>query len=101
MKGDAEFAEWWARLLRQGTSPAGAIALIDLYREIDVRGVLPSISAPTLVMHRSGDRLVLVDQARYLAEHIPGARVRRAARRATTSPGSATRTRSSTRSRSS
>jgi class 3 adenylate cyclase len=73
MKGDAEFAEWWARLLRQGTSPAGAIALIDLYREIDVRGVLPSISAPTLVMHRSGDRLVLVDQARYLAEHIPGA----------------------------
>ena len=74
MKGDAEFAEWWARLLRQGTSPAGAIALIDLYREIDVRGVLPSISAPTLVMHRSGDRLVLVDQARYLAEHIPGAR---------------------------
>ncbi len=73
MKGDAEFAEWWARLLRQGTSPAGAIALIDLYREIDVRGVLPSISAPTLVTHRSGDRLVLVDQARYLAEHIPGA----------------------------
>ena len=74
MKGDAEFAEWWARLLRQGTSPAGAIALIDLYREIDVRGVLPSISTPTLVTHRSGDRLVLVDQARYLAEHIPGAR---------------------------
>jgi class 3 adenylate cyclase len=73
MKGDAEFAEWWARLLRQGTSPAGAIALIDLYREIDVRGVLPSVSAPTLVTHRSGDRLVLVDQARYLAEHIPGA----------------------------
>ena len=73
MKGDAEFAEWWARLLRQGTSPAGAIALIDLYREIDVRGVLPSISTPTLVTHRSGDKLVLVDQARYLAEHIPGA----------------------------
>ncbi len=73
VKGDAEFAEWWARLLRQGTSPAGAIALIDLYREIDVRGVLSSISAPTLITHRSGDRLVLVDQARYLAEHIPGA----------------------------
>ncbi len=73
MIGDIEFAEWWGRLLRQGTSPAGAIALIDLYREIDVRGVLPSISAPTLVVHRSGDKLVRVDQGRYLAEHIPGA----------------------------
>jgi class 3 adenylate cyclase len=74
MKDDAGFAEWWGRLLRQGTSPAGAIALVDLYRELDVRGVLSSISAPTLVLHRSEDRIVLVGQARYVAEHIPGAR---------------------------
>lgn len=39
----SEFERWWARLLRQGTSPAGAIALIDLYREIDVRPILPMI----------------------------------------------------------
>ena len=44
--GDPEFERWWARLLRQGTSPAGAIALIDLYREIDVRAVLPTIDVP-------------------------------------------------------
>ncbi len=74
MAGDADFAEWWARLLRQGTSPAGAIALIDLYREIDVRGALSSISAPTLILHRSDDRIVRVDQGRYLAENISGAR---------------------------
>jgi class 3 adenylate cyclase len=74
MAGDAAFTEWWGRLLRQGASPAGAIALIDLYRELDVRGVLSSISAPTLILHRSDDRIVRVGQGRYLAENIPGAR---------------------------
>jgi class 3 adenylate cyclase len=73
--GDAEFERWWARLLRQGTSPAGAIALMDLYREMDVRGVLSSIDLPVLVMHFEGDRIVPVRQARFLAEQIPGARL--------------------------
>jgi class 3 adenylate cyclase len=45
-----------------------------LYREIDTRPVLASISAPTLVMHRSGDRAAPVQWGRYLAEAIPGAR---------------------------
>jgi len=72
--GDREFERWWARLLRQGTSPAGAIALMDLYREMDVRSILPAIDVPTLVMHRAGDRMVSAAQGRYLAETIPGAR---------------------------
>jgi pimeloyl-ACP methyl ester carboxylesterase/class 3 adenylate cyclase len=71
--GDGEFERWWARLLRQGTSPSGAIALMDLYREMDVRGVLPAIDVPTLVLHREGDRMIPVAQGRYLAETIPGA----------------------------
>ena len=73
--GDGEFERWWARLLRQGTSPAGAIALMDLYREMDVRSILPAIDVPTLVLHRIGDRMISVDQGRYLAETIPGARL--------------------------
>lgn len=72
--GDAEFERWWARLLRQGTSPAGATALMDLYREMDVRAILPAIDVPTLVLHRSGDRMIAVEQGRYLAEQISGAR---------------------------
>jgi class 3 adenylate cyclase len=72
--GDAEFERWWGRLLRQGTSPAGAIALIDLYREMDVRPVLPSIDVPALVLHRLEDRIVSVQQGGFLAEQIPGAR---------------------------
>jgi class 3 adenylate cyclase len=73
--GDGEFERWWARLLRQGTSPAGAIALMDLYREMDVRAVLPAIDVPTLVLHRVDDRMIAVDQGRYLTASIPGARL--------------------------
>jgi pimeloyl-ACP methyl ester carboxylesterase len=74
-KGDSEFEAWWGRLLRQGTSPAGAVALLDLYREIDVRGILSSIDVPTLVLHRPDDRIVSIAQGEYLAEQIPGARL--------------------------
>jgi class 3 adenylate cyclase len=71
--GDPDFRTWWARLLRQGTSPKGAVELIDLYREIDVRPVLPAISAPTLVLHRRDDSVVREAQGRYLASAIAGA----------------------------
>lgn len=72
--GDVEFERWWARLLRQGTSPAGAIALIDLYREMDVRGILSSIDVPALVLHRGEDRIVPVEQGHFLSQRIPDAR---------------------------
>lgn len=74
VEGDPEFERWWARLLRQGTSPAGAIALVDLYREIDVRAILPTIQVPTLILHRVDDKIVPVRQGQYLAERIPDAR---------------------------
>jgi class 3 adenylate cyclase len=41
---------------------------------IDIRGILPAIHVPTLVVHRAGDRDVDVRNGRYLAERIPGAR---------------------------
>lgn len=72
--GDRGFEDWWARLLRYGTSPAGAIALMALYRELDVRVALPAIEAPTLVVHCRGDRMIPLSQGRYLADHIPGSR---------------------------
>ena len=42
--------------------------------ELDVRHILPSIHVPTLVLHRSGDRAVPVENARYMAERIAGAK---------------------------
>lgn len=41
-------------------------------QEIDIRGVLPAIRLPTLVLHRVGDRDI--DDSRYMAAHIPGAK---------------------------
>jgi class 3 adenylate cyclase len=73
-EGNPEFERGWARLLRQGTSPSGAIDLMNLYREIDVRAALPAIGVATLVLHRRDDRVVPARQARYLADRIPGAR---------------------------
>jgi class 3 adenylate cyclase len=74
MAGDARFRNWWGRLLRSGSSPGGMVRLMDLYREMDTREVLPAITAPTLVLHRSRDRLAPDRWGRYLGEQIPGAR---------------------------
>ena len=60
--GNREFEQWWARLLRQGTSPSGATDLLSLYLEIDVRSALGTIGAPALVLHRTGDRMVPLRQ---------------------------------------
>jgi class 3 adenylate cyclase len=48
--------------------------LTAMFYDTDVRAVLPSVSVPTLVIHRKGDRVVNYRAGRYLAEHIPGAR---------------------------
>jgi class 3 adenylate cyclase len=70
---DARFCDNWARYLRAGASPGAAIALTKMNGEIDVRGVLPSIRVPTLVLHRTGDRAISVRAGRSMAEAIPGA----------------------------
>jgi pimeloyl-ACP methyl ester carboxylesterase/DNA-binding winged helix-turn-helix (wHTH) protein len=70
---DPAFREWWASYLRMGASPGAAVALTRMNAAIDIRGVLPSIRVPTLVLHRSGDRCLKVEEGRFLAQHIPGA----------------------------
>jgi class 3 adenylate cyclase/predicted alpha/beta hydrolase len=71
---DPAFREWWGRFLRQSSSPRGAVDLLSLYDQIDVRDVLPSVAVPTLVMTRAEDRLTPPAMGRYLADHIPNAR---------------------------
>ena len=71
---DKRFRDWWARLLRLAASPAAAIALLRMLDEIDVRPVLPTIRIPTLVLHCTGDRVVNVENGRYLGRHIPNAK---------------------------
>lgn len=75
LAGDEQAERWWAKLLRSGSSPAGAAALLRLYTEIDVRPVLGTITAPTLVLHRNRDRLMPLAAGRAVAEGIAGARL--------------------------
>jgi class 3 adenylate cyclase len=75
MAGDERFRHWWANYLRLAASPGAAVTVMRMNMEIDVRHILPSVRVPTLIVHRTGDRLTLVEQGRYLAERIPDARL--------------------------
>ena len=66
--------EWTGTLERRAASPGTMAALIRMNAAFDIRAALPSISTPTLVLHRTGDLLYAVEHGRYLGEHIPGAR---------------------------
>jgi len=72
---DPRAQELWGRVQRQSAGPREAAAIIRMNTRIDVRHVLPSIHVPTLVVHARGDRAIRFDCGRYLAEHIPGARL--------------------------
>jgi len=74
MASDPAFRAWWATYLRMGASPGAALALTQMNAEIDIREILPSIRVPTLVLHRRHDRLLKVEEGRYVASRIPGAR---------------------------
>ena len=63
----------WARIVRYGASPGAMAALTRMNMSIDVREVLPVVSAPTLVLRQRADPWVRAEHGRYLAEHIPGA----------------------------
>jgi class 3 adenylate cyclase len=72
---DPAIREWWGRAERLSGSPGSDRAMHMMNRELDVRAALPAITAPTLVLHRTGDRLVDVNQARYIAANVHGAKL--------------------------
>jgi pimeloyl-ACP methyl ester carboxylesterase len=71
---DEALAAWWLRRARAAASPGAARDLILMNSQVDVRHVLPTIAVPTLVLHRTGDRDSTVEEGRYIASRIPGAR---------------------------
>jgi pimeloyl-ACP methyl ester carboxylesterase len=71
---DPGFQRSWATYLRMGASPGAALALARMNTGIDIRDVLPAIRVPTLILHRTGDLDMNIEEGRYLADHIPGAR---------------------------
>jgi class 3 adenylate cyclase len=72
---DPATVEWFARLERLAASPGTARVMSLATNNLDVRDMLSSIAVPTLVLHRPRESLWDVRHSRYLAEHIPGARL--------------------------
>jgi class 3 adenylate cyclase len=71
---DAAELAWAHRRGRASLSPSGARDLILMNSKADIRDVLPSVQCPTLVLHRTGDLDASVEEGRYIASRIPGAR---------------------------
>jgi class 3 adenylate cyclase len=71
---NVDMQRYVAKYRRAAASPDALVKLFLMFLEVDVRHVLPTISAPTLVLHRYGDRVVNRGAGRYLAEHIQGAK---------------------------
>jgi len=74
LANDPEVRDWWSRMLRFGSSPSGARAIGEMYEHLDVRPLLPTVRAPTLILYRSDDKVVLPAWSRVVAQGIPGAR---------------------------
>jgi class 3 adenylate cyclase len=72
---DERFRRWIARAARSAASPRAAQAFLRAMFEIDARPLLPLIHAPTLVLHRTSYPMIPIEHGRYLAEHIPDARL--------------------------
>src|SRR5712691_326872 len=65
---DPEFERrWWARVQTQAATPRVAAAFQRMAFDIDVRRVVPTITAPTLIIHRIGDKICHVENARFLS----------------------------------
>ena len=72
---DKQFRAWWAELERYSNPPGNAMAYISAHSRDDVRPALPTISVPTLVLHRTRDPYRDIGTGRYLADRIPGAKL--------------------------
>ena len=73
LAGDPQARAWWAGLLRAASSPGGISAVLEAFRDADVRHLLPEITVPTLVLHRTNDKAVRIAAGRDMASRIKGA----------------------------
>jgi class 3 adenylate cyclase/pimeloyl-ACP methyl ester carboxylesterase len=72
---DPQFVSWFARAQRLSITPLQAITYLQAWFHLDVRSLLPTVPAPTLVMHRENLGLIPLAHGRYIADQIPGARL--------------------------
>ena len=72
---DPAECRWWARFNRSSASPGVVRKVLEMYAEIDLRDVLPSIHAPTLLLAREGDQLTVAANSEIVASFVPDSTV--------------------------
>ena len=73
LAGDESMVDWWERFQRHSASPSALYAQEAVFQKLDIRGMLPSIGVPTLILHRSDDAIEPVGAGRYIGEMIADA----------------------------
>jgi class 3 adenylate cyclase/pimeloyl-ACP methyl ester carboxylesterase len=80
--GEGRISKYWALrppeidtawMELESTARNQAVILFQMNRDYDIRHVLPTIEAPTMVIHLEDNRMVPPAFGRYIAESIPGA----------------------------
>jgi class 3 adenylate cyclase/pimeloyl-ACP methyl ester carboxylesterase len=72
---DPEFPQWLAKYLRACATPKNMAAQFRyIFENLDARHALPLIQVPTLVLHSEGNLAYSIEEGRYLADHIDGAK---------------------------
>jgi len=74
MADDTAFMDWLARYFRSGASPSAALALTKMNTEVDIIDILDTIEVPTLLMCRTHDIDVKVEESQFMAERIKGSK---------------------------
>lgn len=72
--GDKMFMDWLANYFRSGASPSAALVTTKMNTEVDIIDILGSINVPTLIMQRTHDIDVKIEEGLFIAERIKGAR---------------------------
>jgi pimeloyl-ACP methyl ester carboxylesterase len=72
---DETFMAWAAKWMRGSITKDALPRAYEMLSKTDVRHILPTIKVPTLVLHRSKDAVVPVENGRYVADHIPGSKL--------------------------
>ncbi|MDW7693621.1 alpha/beta fold hydrolase [Flammeovirgaceae bacterium SG7u.111] len=71
---DKTFMDWLANYFRSGASPSAAMVLTKMNTQVDIIDILGSIKVPTLLMQRTNDIDVKIEEGRFIAERIKGAK---------------------------
>ncbi|MDP9341753.1 MAG: adenylate/guanylate cyclase domain-containing protein [Actinomycetota bacterium] len=74
LAGDDGLRRWFAEDMRRGTTASAFRSLQEMFKDLDIRSVLPAIQIPALVLHAKGDMVNPIEEGRYLADRIAGAR---------------------------